>query len=354
MSREGRCERLDLEPDRSRGRRRLDGRRSARGAPSRRRARRGGRSSAIDRPEPFHESPRARDQHDRAVEALDEPRGDDPDHSLVPVLARRARSRGAGARARAARRRARSPRGGSGPRSPAARGSAPRAPRRARLRPCGVLGEDELERDVRPAESPGRVDPRREPESDRRRRPRPRDRRARSASAPAGRVVACRRARAARPPRARDSRPRAGRRRRSVASATRSRWRRRAGCSGAEEGLAELVARRPSRRAPETGTTTGGSRRRGQSGSASPGRWWSVTTTSRPSALRLGDLVDGGDPAVDGDDEPDAVVGQPLERVARDAVALLETAREMPGRRRLRARAGARTARAVAQIPSTS
>ena len=40
-----------------------------------------------DRPEPFHSSPLAGDQHDRAVEALDEPGGDDPDHALVPALA---------------------------------------------------------------------------------------------------------------------------------------------------------------------------------------------------------------------------------------------------------------------------
>ena len=43
---------------------------------------------AIERPEPLQPSLRAGDEHDRAVEALDEPRGDDADHALVPVLAR--------------------------------------------------------------------------------------------------------------------------------------------------------------------------------------------------------------------------------------------------------------------------
>ncbi len=41
-----------------------------------------------ERPEPFHSSSLAAcDEHDGAVEPLDEPRGDDPDHALVPVLA---------------------------------------------------------------------------------------------------------------------------------------------------------------------------------------------------------------------------------------------------------------------------
>ena len=46
--------------------------------------------------------------------------------------------------------------------------------------------------------------------------------------------------------------------------------------------------------------------------------------------LRLGDLLDGGDAAVDGEHEPAAVVGEPLERLPRDAVALLEAARQVP------------------------
>ena len=50
-----------------------------------------------------------------------------------------------------------------------------------------------------------------------------------------------------------------------------------------------------------------------------------------PSFLGLGHLVDGRDPAVDGEDEPAALVGEPGERLAADAVALVEATREMPG-----------------------
>ena len=49
-----------------------------------------------------------------------------------------------------------------------------------------------------------------------------------------------------------------------------------------------------------------------------------------PAPRRLGDLLDGGDPAVDRQDEPDPVVGEPAQRLARDAVALLEAARQVP------------------------
>ena len=49
-----------------------------------------------------------------------------------------------------------------------------------------------------------------------------------------------------------------------------------------------------------------------------------------PARRRLGDLGGGRDPAVDGQDEPAALVGEPRERLAADAVALVEAAREMP------------------------
>ena len=48
--------------------------------------------------------------------------------------------------------------------------------------------------------------------------------------------------------------------------------------------------------------------------------------------LRAGDLLDGGDAAVDGQDEPAALVGETVERLAREAVALVEAARQMPVR----------------------
>ena len=46
--------------------------------------------------------------------------------------------------------------------------------------------------------------------------------------------------------------------------------------------------------------------------------------------LRRGDLLDGRDPAVDGEQEAAALVGQPRDRDVRDAVALLEPARQVP------------------------
>src|SRR5207247_352947 len=42
------------------------------------------------------------------------------------------------------------------------------------------------------------------------------------------------------------------------------------------------------------------------------------------------DLFDGGDAAVDGQDEPAALLCEPLERLAADAVALVEAARDVP------------------------
>ena len=59
-----------------------------------------------------------------------------------------------------------------------------------------------------------------------------------------------------------------------------------------------------------------------------------------PARARLGDLLDRGDAAVDGQDEPAALVGEPREGLALEAVALLEAARQVPARRRRRAPAG--------------
>ena len=72
-----------------------------------------------------------RDQDDGPRVALDEARGDDADHALVPALARRRRARGRRARARRCARSRRPRRAGSCPRPPGARGCAPRAARPA-------------------------------------------------------------------------------------------------------------------------------------------------------------------------------------------------------------------------------
>ena len=52
--------------------------------------------------------------------------------------------------------------------------------------------------------------------------------------------------------------------------------------------------------------------------------------TSSPRRRRFGDLVDGRDPAIDGEQKPDAVVREAAEGLARDAVPLLEATRQVP------------------------
>src|SRR6185503_11413329 len=51
-----------------------------------------------------------------------------------------------------------------------------------------------------------------------------------------------------------------------------------------------------------------------------------------PEALRLRDLVDRRDAAVDGQDELEPLAGEAGERLAVEAVALLEPRRQMPRR----------------------
>ena len=49
-----------------------------------------------------------------------------------------------------------------------------------------------------------------------------------------------------------------------------------------------------------------------------------------PTRLRTGDLVHGGDPAVDCQDETHSLLGKPAEGLARHSIALLEAARQVP------------------------
>src|SRR5262245_62261384 len=49
-----------------------------------------------------------------------------------------------------------------------------------------------------------------------------------------------------------------------------------------------------------------------------------------PVPPRVGYLLDGSEAAVDGEHAPDPLLCETPERVARDAVALLEPARQMP------------------------
>ena len=129
LSRESLGERLDpIRRDREAGRRAMTAEPLEEGRARTERAvqveRRNRASRAL--PEPFA----AGDQDDRPVVALDETRGDDADHALVPVLAPDdVRANGA-ASPPATPRPVRSPREGSCPRPPAGRGSAPRDDRR--------------------------------------------------------------------------------------------------------------------------------------------------------------------------------------------------------------------------------
>ena len=112
----------------------------------------------------------------------------------------------------------------------------------------------------------------------------------------------------------------------------------------ADERLARACRRHRFRTARGTGTPTAASPRAGSRAARSPGRWWSVTTTSQPELGCRGDLVDGGDPAVDREDEAAALVRKALERLAGEPVSLLEAARQVPVDLRARS-AGARAPR---------
>ena len=107
-----------------------------------------------------------RDEHDGSVIALHEPRRDDPDHTLVPVLVPQhvaaARASRLGPRLDERVRLAQDPLLDSLPLAVQVLelGGEP-------IRLGAVLGEQQLEREVGPAEPAGRVDPRRQPERDR-------------------------------------------------------------------------------------------------------------------------------------------------------------------------------------------
>ena len=294
--------------------------------------------------------PGSGDQHHRPVEALDEPRGDDADHTLVPALV------------------------GEHVAAPGALRLGPLVDLRERLAQdsaldalalavqllelvrelaglVGVVGEQQLERRARPAEAARCVDARREPEADRALvDPRP-GRRARPSSARAAPASASARGRAGPRARAPGSRPRAGRRRRS------SRARRGRGGARAPRCPGRAAPRRACRRLRcRRARGTGSPRAGGDDGAVRQRLARPVVVRDddvEPLRAGLRDFLDGGDPAVDGQHEPAALVGEPRERLALHPVALLEAARQVPfdvgaELRRIS------TASAVAQIPSAS
>ena len=292
---------------------------------------------------------RARDEHDGPPVTLDEPRGDDADHALVPVLAGEHVAALGAPRLRPGL----DLRDGRA-QDPVLDGLPVAVELLETLREAAglvrVVGEQQLERRLGPAKTPGSVDPRRQPEGDR-------------AFVDGGRVDArrfasARRCRVAAASASRLSPAIASTRFSStsgttsaiVASATRSRWLSR---SGAAERLRELVDDAGAAELRERVVGRAAWRR-----SDSPGsdvRRPVVVGDDHLKAEPLGlvDLVGRGDTAVDGEDEAVALFGDALQRRAGEAVALLEPARQVPADFRAElAQAG--TASAVAQIPSTS
>ena len=140
----------------------------------------------------------------------------------------------------------------------------------------------------------------------------------------------------------------------TVASATTSRCRSRNGWSGAEQRLRRASRRRRCRRGPRTDSRPSAARRPGRRGTSRPGRWWSVTTTSSPSDARVLDLGDGGDAAVDGEHELEALLGEPRRACRRSGRSPPRTATAGATTTSAPSSRSSSTASAVAQMPSAS
>ena len=272
---------------RSPARRRRGARRRRAGAPRTPSAPPSRSKPSMLRPEPRARSPSPRDQHHRAPAALDQARGDDPDHARVPALA----GEHVGRAARRARPSGLRPRGGCRARRDGARGWRRRARGRPARRATGSLGEQQLERRVGAVQAPGGVQPRREREADRALADPRRLHPARPPSARAARASTVRAS--ARRPRRTSVRfsPSSGTTSAIVASATRSslahpssalgeRARRERRVRRSDDAPARACRRPPWRTARGTGSRTragctiGASRQRPVRARA----WWSVTT----------------------------------------------------------------------------
>ncbi len=262
------------------------------------------------------------------MEALDEPRGDDADHALVPALV----------------------------------GQDVAAPSLLRLRPLldlgqrlaqdpvldalplpvqllelmgqlsglvGVLGEEELESRTRPAETPRRVDARRQPEPDRalvdagwidagglHQRPEPHLLRARQRAEARERE---------RPVLVHERDDVGDRRERDQVEVPRERL-----VTRAEQRLAELVD--DAGAAELRKRVLGGARRDDRAVWQRLARPVVVGDDDvEPTRSRFGDLFDRGHAAVDREHEAAAFVGEARQGLALDAVAFLEAARQVPG-----------------------
>ena len=269
----------------------------------------------------------AGDQDDRPAESLHEPRGDDPDHALVPALA----PDDVGAAAALLGR----PRIDDGDRlaeDPLLDGLAVAVQRlelvREQVGLAVVLRQHEMQAHVRPAEPAGGIEPWREPEADGRRIDGGRIDARDAHQRPQPGLLGAR------------ERPQAGARERAVLVDERHdigdrrerdeilvpRDRR---MVGSEERLRELD---DDAGAAEVGKrVVGGPRgddravRQRVAGTVMVGD--DHVDAEPPGLFHLGD---GGDAAVDGEDQLHALLGQARDRRRRDAVALLEPARQVP------------------------
>ena len=265
-----------------------------------------------------------REQHDGPAEALDEPRGDDSDHAPMPVLAREHVA------------------------AAALRRLGPLANLRDRLakdalldglavavqglelagealRFGRVVGQEHLERGARMAEPSGGVDPRREPEAelaglDRRRiDARGLHERAQPGTGRLGQAAQAGRDQVAVLVHERDDV--GDRRQRDQVEPPLQ--------VGGGERLEELPDDAGAAELLEW--VVGRARRNDRAVRERLARPVMVgDDDAEPARLGGLDLGDGRDPAVHGEEKPAALVGEPFERLAGDAVALLEAAREVP------------------------
>ena len=131
----------------------------------------------------------------------------------------------------------------------------------------------------------------------------------------------------------------------TVARATRSRSAaapRRAGRPARRSAAVELPGDRRSRRGRRTGSRRAAGCRIRQSGSSSPGWWWSVTMTSIPSSRAASHLGDRGDPAVDRDQQLGAARGERARRSRSRARSRRRAGRGSASRTRRRDAAASR------------
>ena len=313
---------------RSRARRRRDARRSGSGAGRRPAGRPAGRTrGCCGRIPALARLAVEPDQHHGDQVALGHPRGHDPDHARVPSLAGQDQRRRSPTTPRSSAARARSAASSTSGLGVAALPVGAVELGRDRGRPVRVVGEHQLDAGVGAVEPAGGVDPRREAEGEvalvqaLRLRPMP---------PPSGRA-----GRAAGPAGRREPAPH----QRAVLAAQRDQ----VGDGGQRDqvevgrgplgpaGRRRACRRRRSRTGPGTGTPRRPDAAIGQSGSSSPGWWWSVTIDLEAGSRAASTSSGAGDPAVDRRRAARCrAAASRLDPVDRQAVAVREALRDVP------------------------